>query len=79
MIVTQLIYVVTSFCNLAPMLIRNSGRYLLREVFIIAELLLGAGLKKDPVERYFSKQHHRGGRDENPTVELFQTNAAILM
>ena len=62
------IYVVTSFCELAPVLIRNSGRYLLSEVF-----------SQDPVERYFSKQRHRGGGNENPTVEQFQTNAAILM
>ena len=62
------IYVVTSFCELAPELIRNSGRYLLSEVF-----------SQDPVERYFSKQRHRGGGNENPTVGQFQTNAAILM
>ena len=40
------------------MLIRNSGRYLLSEVF-----------SQDPVEGYFSKQRHRGGGNENPTVE----------
>ena len=50
------------------MLIRNSGRYLLSEVF-----------SQDPVERYFSQQRHRGGGNENPTVERFRTNAAILM
>ena len=61
-------YTVTSFCELAPVLIRNSGRYLLSEVF-----------SQDPVERYFSKQRHWGGGNENPTVEQFQTNAAILM
>ena len=50
------------------MLIRNSGRYLLSEVF-----------SQDPVEKYFSQQRHRGGGNENPTVERFRTNAAILM
>ena len=50
------------------MLIRNSGHYLLSEVF-----------SQDPVERYFSKQRHRGGGNENPTVQQFETNAAILM
>ena len=50
------------------MLIRNSGRYLLSEVF-----------SQDPVERYFSQQRHRGVGNENPTVERFQTNAVILM
>ena len=59
------LFVVTSFCELAPVLIRNSGRYLLSEVF-----------SQDPVE---SKQRHRGGGNENPTIEQFQTNAAILM
>lgn len=57
-----------SFCELAPLLIRDSGRYLLSEVF-----------SQDPVERYFSKQRHRGGGNENPTVEQFRVNAAILM
>ena len=63
-----LFYLVTSFCELAPMLIRNSARYLLSE-----------GFSQDPVEKYFSQQRHRGGENENPTVERFQTNAAILM
>ena len=67
MTITQFIYVVTS-CELASMLIRNSSRYLLSEVF-----------SQDPVERYFSKQRHWGWGNENPTVEQFQTNAAILM
>ena len=60
MTITQFIYIVTSFCELDLMLIRNSGRYLLSEVF-----------SQDPVERYFSKQR-RGGGNENLTVEQFQ-------
>ena len=63
MTITQFIYIVTSFCELALMLIRNSGSYLLSEVF-----------SQDPVERYFSKQC-RGGGNENLTVEQFQTQS----
>ena len=59
---------VTSFCELAPKLVSNSSRYLLSEVF-----------SQDPIERYFSKQRHRGGGNENPTVEQFRINSAILM
>lgn len=59
--------IVNSFCELAPSLIHTSGHYLLSEVF-----------SQDPLERYFSKQRHRGGGNENPTIEQFQSNAAIL-
>lgn len=48
---------VTSFCELVPKLVSNSSRYLLSEVF-----------SQDPIERYFNKQRHRGGGNENPTV-----------
>ena len=56
-----------SFCELGPKLIRQSGCYLLTEVFC-----------QDPLERYFSKQRHRGGGNDNPTVEQFRHNSAIL-
>ena len=56
-----------SFCELAPNLI-TGGQYLLSEVFC-----------QDPLERYFSKQRHCGGGNENPTVAQFYTNSAILM
>ena len=59
---------VTSFCELAPKLVSNSSHYLLSEVF-----------SQDPMERYFSKKGHRGGGDENPTVQQFRINSAILM
>ena len=58
----------TSFCQLAPKLVSNSSCYLLSEVF-----------SQDPIEGYFSKQRHRGGGNENPTVEQFRINSAILM
>lgn len=58
---------VKSFCALAPILIKKTGRYLLSEVFC-----------QDPIERYFSKQRHRGGGNENPTVSQFHSNSAIL-
>ena len=57
-----------SFCALAPNLIKKTGRYILSEVFC-----------QDPIERYFSKQRHRGGGNENPTVDQFHCNSAILM
>ena len=56
-----------SFCELGPKLIRQSGCYLLTEVFC-----------QDPLERYFSKQRHRGGGNDNPTVEQFRHNSAIM-
>ena len=57
-----------SFCALAPILIKKTGRYILSEVFC-----------QDPIERYFSKQRHRGGGNENPTVDQFHSNSAILV
>ena len=56
-----------SFCELGPALIQRTGCYLLTEVFC-----------QDPLERYFSKQRHRGGGNDNPTVEQFRSNSAIL-
>lgn len=60
---------VKSFIELGPKLLQLSGvRYLLSEVF-----------SQDPLERYFSKQRHRGGSRENPTVDEFRTNTATLI
>lgn len=59
---------VKSFCELAPHLISSTGCYLLSEVFC-----------QDPVERYFSRQRNRGGGNDNPNVEQFHKNAAILL
>ena len=56
-------HTVTSFCALAPTLIKESGRYLLSEVFC-----------QDPIEHYFSKQRHRGGGNENPTNWKYPQN-----
>ena len=61
-------YTVNSFCALAPILLKNSNCYILSEVFC-----------QDPIERYFSKQRHRGGGNENPTVNQFHSNSAILV
>ena len=62
------LYTVNSFCALAPILIKKTGHYILSEVFC-----------QDPIERYFSKQRHRGGGNENPTVDQFHSNSAILV
>lgn len=55
-----------SFCELGPKLL-HSGHYLLTEVFC-----------QDPLERYFSKQRHRGGSNDNPTVREYLQNVATL-
>ena len=61
---------VSSFCELCPTLIRQTGpgTYILSEVFC-----------QDPLERYFSQQRHRGGSNDNPTVQQFRQNSQILM
>ena len=46
----------------------KTGNYLLSEV-----------LCQDPLERYFSRQRHRGGGNENPTVAQFHSNSDILV
>ena len=56
-----------SFCELASKLTKG-GNYLLSKVFC-----------QDPLERYFSRQRHRGGGNENPTVEQFHSNSDILL
>ena len=57
-----------SFCELCPSLIETTGKYILSEVFC-----------QDPLERYFSRMRHRGGSNENPTVEQFRTNSQLLV
>ena len=44
------------------------NHYILSEVFC-----------QDPIERYFSKQQHREGGNENPIVDQFHSNSAILV
>ena len=34
---------------------------------------------QDPLERYFSKQRHRGGSCENPTAQIVPYNASTLV
>ena len=46
-----------SFTELAPKLLNDGLQYLLSEVF-----------SQDPLEAYFSRQRHRGGSCDNPTV-----------
>lgn len=59
----------TSFIELAPQLVKLPGvKYLLSEVF-----------SQDPLERYFSRQRHRGGSNENPTAFQVPYNAATLV
>ena len=33
---------------------------------------------QDPLEQYFSQQHHRGGSKDNPTVNEYFENVATL-
>ena len=61
-------YAVTSFTELGPKLLEIPGvKYLLSEVF-----------SQDPLERYFSRQRHRGGSNENPTIEQATLSAMTL-
>ena len=54
---------------LGPKLLKAPGvKYLLSEVF-----------SQDPLERYFSKQRHRGGSCENPTAQIVPYNASTLV
>ena len=46
-----------SFTELAPKLLNDGLEYVLSEVF-----------SQDPLEAYFSRQRHRGGSCDNPTV-----------
>ena len=54
---------------MGPQLLKLPGiKYLLSEV-----------LSQDPLERYFSRQRHRGGSNDNPTAYQVPYNAAILV
>ena len=54
---------------MAPELLRLPNvDYMLSEVFT-----------QDPLERYFSRQRHRGGSNENPTAFQVPYNAATLV
>lgn len=60
---------VNSFTELGPKLLKIPGiKYRSSKVF-----------SRDPLECYFSKQRHRGGGNENPTVHEFRTNMATLI
>ena len=60
---------VKSFTELGPQLLKNpSVQYLLSEVF-----------SQDPLERYFSRQRHRGGSNDNPTADQVPLNAMTLV
>jgi len=62
-------FIVNSFIELGPLLLKQPNRkYLLNEVF-----------SQDPLEKYFSRQRHRGGGADNPTVEQFRENTATLI
>ena len=58
---------VSSFVELGRQLLQLPNvNYLLSEVF-----------SQDPLERYFSRQRHRGGSNENPTAFQVPYNASI--
>ena len=59
---------VKSFTELGPLLLKSADvSYLLSEVF-----------SQDPLEKYFSRQRHRGGSGDNPTLKGFRENTATL-
>ena len=61
--------IVKSFTELGPQLLRIPNvEYLLSEVF-----------SQDPLERYFSRQRHRGGSNDNPSAEQVPLNAMTLI
>ncbi len=55
-----------SFTELAPKLLALPG----------ADYLV---FSQDPLERYFSKQRHRGGSNENPLASQVPFNASTLI
>ena len=58
-----------SFVQLAPQLLKLPNvEYLLSEVF-----------SQDPLERYFARQRHKGGSNDNPTVHQVPLNAITLL
>ena len=58
-----------SFVELTPKLLSEGGcEYVLSDVF-----------NQDPIEIYFSRQRHRGGSNENPSVQEFFQNAATVI
>lgn len=63
-----IMHAVSSFTELGPQLLQlDRVEYLLSEVF-----------SQDPLERYFSRQRHRGGSCDNPTVFQVPYNASTL-
>ena len=61
-------HAVLSFCELGPALLKAADfKYLLSEVF-----------SQDPLEAYFSRQRHKGGGCDNPTVQQFYYNTVSL-
>ena len=62
-------YAVQSFVELGPFLLKQPNiNYLLSKVF-----------SQDSLEKYFSRQRHRGGGADNPTVQQFRENTATLI
>ncbi len=62
-------HAINSFTELGPQLLQLSGvKYFLSEVF-----------SQDPLERYFSKQRHKGGSCDNPTAHQIPYNASTLV
>ena len=53
------VFIVNSHIELGPLFFKQPNRkYILNEVF-----------SQDPLEKYFSRQRHRGGGADNPTIE----------
>lgn len=62
----HLTHAVNSFTELGPKLLKVG--YILSEVF-----------SQDPLERYFSRQRHRGGHNDNPTAFQVPYSASTLV
>ncbi len=61
--------VIINFVELGRHLLQLPNvKYLLSEVF-----------SQDPLERYFSRQRHRGGSNDNPTAFRVPYNASTLV
>lgn len=65
--------------RITPKNVGGAQTYLCTPPPVLSRVSVSEVFCQDPVERYFSRQRNRGGGNDNPTVEQFQKNAAILL
>ena len=65
---TKIFFVVYSFTELVPLLLKDPG----------PKFILSARFNQDPLEIYFSKQRARGGRNDNPSADQFLNNVQAI-